>query len=148
MKIESIAECSLGAFCNTFDLHYAIIGLENQFLIFFLSGRLRQVLLYLTTTVTYTSAASKVNVSPISRREFSLRPLRTQLSLPWVGGSLCRPCLDDFRRTRQRTCTSHNSPNYLLVSHASLHTLCRERFSMWQSLARINQTLPISYRID
>ena len=29
MKVESIAECSLGAFCNTFDLHYAIIGLEN-----------------------------------------------------------------------------------------------------------------------
>ena len=27
MKVESIAECSLGAFCNTFDLHYAIIGL-------------------------------------------------------------------------------------------------------------------------
>ena len=21
MKVESIAECSLGAFCNTFDLH-------------------------------------------------------------------------------------------------------------------------------
>ena len=32
MKVESIAECSLGgAFCNTFDLHYAIIGLENQY---------------------------------------------------------------------------------------------------------------------
>ena len=31
MKVESIAECSLGAFCNTFDLHLAIIGLENQF---------------------------------------------------------------------------------------------------------------------
>ena len=31
---------------NTFDLHLAIIGLKNQFLIFFLSGRLRQVLLY------------------------------------------------------------------------------------------------------
>ena len=30
MKVESIAECSLGAFCNTFDLHLAIIGLENQ----------------------------------------------------------------------------------------------------------------------
>ena len=29
MKVESIAECSLGAFCNTFDLHQAIIGLEN-----------------------------------------------------------------------------------------------------------------------
>ena len=40
MKVESIAEC------NTFDLHLAIIGLENQFLVFFLSGRLRQVLLY------------------------------------------------------------------------------------------------------
>ena len=25
MKVESIAECSLGAFCNTFDLHKAII---------------------------------------------------------------------------------------------------------------------------
>ena len=31
---------------HTFDLHYAIISLENQFLVFFLSGRLRQVLLY------------------------------------------------------------------------------------------------------
>ena len=29
MKVESIAECSLGAFCNTFDLHYAIIGLDS-----------------------------------------------------------------------------------------------------------------------
>ena len=32
MKAESIAEC-LGAFCNTFDLHLAIIGLENQFMV-------------------------------------------------------------------------------------------------------------------
>ena len=40
LNVESIAECSLGAFCNTFDLHSAIIGLENQFLVFFLSGRL------------------------------------------------------------------------------------------------------------
>ena len=30
MKIESIAE-----FCNTFDLHLAIFGLENQFLVSF-----------------------------------------------------------------------------------------------------------------
>ena len=28
MKVESTAEC-LGAFCNTFDLHKVIIGLEN-----------------------------------------------------------------------------------------------------------------------
>ena len=33
--------------CNTFDLHYAIIGIANQFFAFFLSDRLRQVLLYL-----------------------------------------------------------------------------------------------------
>ena len=46
MKVESIAECSLGAFSNTFVMHLAIIiGLENQFLVFFLSGRLRQVLM-------------------------------------------------------------------------------------------------------
>ena len=31
LKVESIAERSLGAFCNTFDLHLAIIGLGNQF---------------------------------------------------------------------------------------------------------------------
>ena len=43
MKVESIAEWSLGAFCNTVDLHLAVIGLENQFLVFFLSGCLRQV---------------------------------------------------------------------------------------------------------
>ena len=41
MKVESIAVC------NTFDLHKAIIGIENRFLVFFLSGRLRQVLLYM-----------------------------------------------------------------------------------------------------
>ena len=39
MKVESIAECSLGAFCNTFDLHLTIIGL-------FVSGHFTQVLLY------------------------------------------------------------------------------------------------------
>ena len=38
MKVKSISECSLGAFCNTFDLHSAIIRLEKQFLVFFLSG--------------------------------------------------------------------------------------------------------------
>ena len=44
MQVESIAECSLGAFCNTFDLHYAIIGLDktNNFCLL-LSGLLRQV---------------------------------------------------------------------------------------------------------
>ena len=31
MKVKSIAECSLGAFCNTFDLYSVIIGLENHF---------------------------------------------------------------------------------------------------------------------
>ena len=30
LKVESIAEC-LKAFCNTFDLHLAIMGIENQF---------------------------------------------------------------------------------------------------------------------
>ena len=47
MQVEHIAECSLGAFCNTFDLHYAIIGLEktNNFLSF-VEWPLRQFLLY------------------------------------------------------------------------------------------------------
>ena len=52
MKVRSIAECSLGAFCNTFDLHYMTIGLESQFLDFFLSGRLRQVLLNAIRAIT------------------------------------------------------------------------------------------------
>ena len=46
-KVKSIAECYLGAFCNTFDLHLAIIGIEIQFLVLILSGHLRQVLLYM-----------------------------------------------------------------------------------------------------
>ena len=46
MQVESIAECSLGAFCNTFDLHYAIIGLDKtNNLLFFVEWPL-QVLLY------------------------------------------------------------------------------------------------------
>ena len=41
MNVEIIAECS-----NNFDLHSAIVGIENQFLVFLLSGRIRQVFLY------------------------------------------------------------------------------------------------------
>ena len=36
MKVDSIAECPLGSFCNTFDLLQARIWLENQFLVFIL----------------------------------------------------------------------------------------------------------------
>ena len=28
MQVKSIAECSKGAFCNTFDLHLATVSLE------------------------------------------------------------------------------------------------------------------------
>ena len=31
MQFKSTAECSVGAFCNTFDLYLASIGLENLF---------------------------------------------------------------------------------------------------------------------
>ena len=41
MKVESIGESSIGAVCNTFDLHYAMFGIENQFLVFFLSGHVK-----------------------------------------------------------------------------------------------------------
>ena len=41
MQVKSIAEYSLGAFCNTYDLHYAIISLEKQTFV----GVLRPVLL-------------------------------------------------------------------------------------------------------
>ena len=34
MRVESIAECPLVAFRNTFNLHEAILGLENQLLVF------------------------------------------------------------------------------------------------------------------
>ena len=36
MQVESIAECSLGAFCNTFDMHYVKNGLDktNNYLSF------------------------------------------------------------------------------------------------------------------
>ena len=30
MKVESIGECSIGAFCNSFDLHLAIISLQSK----------------------------------------------------------------------------------------------------------------------
>ena len=41
MKVESFAECSRGAFCDTFDLHQGIIGLENHFLVFFFEWPLK-----------------------------------------------------------------------------------------------------------
>ena len=47
MKVKSIADCSLGAFRNSFYLYLAIIDIENLFLVFFLIGHLRQALLYM-----------------------------------------------------------------------------------------------------
>ena len=41
IQVESIAECSLGAFCNTFDLHKVIIGHENQFWVVFFEWPLK-----------------------------------------------------------------------------------------------------------
>ena len=52
MKVISLQNAPLRAFCNTFDLYLEIIRIENQFLMFFLSGRLRQVLLYSFNTIT------------------------------------------------------------------------------------------------
>ena len=47
MKVKRFAEYSpFGAFCNTFDLHYAIICLEKPILGVFDSGHFTQVLLY------------------------------------------------------------------------------------------------------
>ena len=45
MQVETIAECSFGAFGNTFDLHKAIMGVETNFWSF-LSGHFRQVSLH------------------------------------------------------------------------------------------------------
>ena len=45
VQVDSIAECSGGAFCNTFDLHLAIISIESIFWIILLSGHLIKVLL-------------------------------------------------------------------------------------------------------
>ena len=45
MQVKSIAECSKGTFCNTFDLDSATICHYHLFCLF-LSGRLSQVLLY------------------------------------------------------------------------------------------------------
>ena len=57
MQVESIAEYSLGAFCNTFDLHEAIISLEKHFLSFW-GGRFRLVLMY--TIMLYSRPYSRI----------------------------------------------------------------------------------------
>ena len=71
MQVESIAECSLGAFCNTFDLHYAIIGLDktNNFLSFVEWPLKRQVLLYIHVIKLngYTILEFKKNTFPTDR---------------------------------------------------------------------------------
>ena len=46
MESGSLMKVERGAFCNAFNFHWVIIGIENQFLVFLLSARLRQVLLY------------------------------------------------------------------------------------------------------
>ena len=73
MKVESIAECSLGAFCNTFDLHYAIIGLVKKTFFRFLSGLLRQVLLY-----TIKLSLMSIQFEKLKKKKNSDRPTHTR----------------------------------------------------------------------
>ena len=46
MQVKSISECSMEAFCNTFDPHKATIGHKELCFVCFLCGRFTQVLLY------------------------------------------------------------------------------------------------------
>ena len=48
MQVKSIAECSQGAFCNTFDLHLTLICL-NDLCVYIFEWPFRQVLLYSPT---------------------------------------------------------------------------------------------------
>ena len=48
IQVKSTAECSIGAFCNTLDLHEV-----KTFFLSSLSGRLRQVLLYSYIAIVY-----------------------------------------------------------------------------------------------
>ena len=47
MKVESIAECSLGSFCNTFDLYKSIFGLKTNFGLLFEWPRKTSLITYL-----------------------------------------------------------------------------------------------------
>ena len=53
-RLKVLQNAPLGAFCNTFDLHKAIIGLENQFMVFLRVAVLHRfycISFRLTTTV-------------------------------------------------------------------------------------------------
>ena len=43
MKVKNIAECSKVKVKSIAEMHLAIVDLKTQFLVFFLSGRIRQV---------------------------------------------------------------------------------------------------------
>ena len=84
-----------GAFCNTFDLHYAIIGLENQCLVFFLSGRLRQVNYFNTLVHEFVNTHVSVHEIP------ALIPSAS-------SESSCESAhIYVYAETRQRLCYSH-----------------------------------------
>ena len=42
MQVKSTANCSMGAFCNTFDLHKGISHLKNLFFVLFWVAATRQ----------------------------------------------------------------------------------------------------------
>ena len=66
------------AFCNTFDLHEAIIGLENQFLVFFLRGRLGR--LYCTIHLLFNSSiVSRGGPGMIKQNQTSLMTRRRRI---------------------------------------------------------------------
>ena len=83
------------AFCNTFDLHYARIGLENQFLVFFLSDHLRQVSLYFYHASNHAEHSSEQSdLGPYYLQSILPKHMSrcdSSLQLSWMAGKRLKP---------------------------------------------------------
>ena len=72
MLVQSIAECSLGVFCNTFDLHCEIISLEKTIICLLLRmpGRVAQSVTCLATDACLTADPGVASSIPVRSHTF------------------------------------------------------------------------------
>ena len=90
MQVKSTTECSHGAFCSTFDMHKAIICLENLFFVVFLSGCLRQVILYsLCFLVLYFREDDMLDMAPFLKEN-------SRLGMTYTLPSILSPLIDSL----------------------------------------------------
>ena len=122
VQVKSIAKCSLGVFCNTFDLHKVIIGLENQFLVFFFEWPLKT---RFTILIAPLSDIPMFYIKYLTNSQCTkFKCMLVQLRKLLYGCTYVREIIHSLKLVDYLTVHTHKPYNNIYLSHLLVIFLC------------------------